>query len=76
LDHVHWLGFNSWRWLLILEGAPAIVLGGLAGPTAVGFFAQRFGKITAGLAFVALPLLLAAVLVLLLPKKAGAPAKS
>ncbi len=29
LDHVHWLGFSSWRWLLILEGAPAIVLGGL-----------------------------------------------
>jgi len=29
LDHIHWLGFSSWRWLLILEGAPAIVLGGL-----------------------------------------------
>jgi len=27
LDHVHWLGVSSWRWLLILEGAPAIVLG-------------------------------------------------
>ena len=25
LDHVHWLGVNSWRWLLILEGIPAIV---------------------------------------------------
>jgi ACS family tartrate transporter-like MFS transporter len=24
LDHVHWLGLSSWRWLLILEGAPAI----------------------------------------------------
>jgi len=24
LDHVHWLGVSSWRWLLILEGAPAI----------------------------------------------------
>jgi|SRR6516162_1255803 ACS family tartrate transporter-like MFS transporter len=29
LDHIHGLGFSSWRWLLILEGAPAIVLGGL-----------------------------------------------
>jgi ACS family tartrate transporter-like MFS transporter len=24
LDHVHWLGVSSWRWLLILEGTPAI----------------------------------------------------
>src|SRR5215472_4903668 len=29
LDHIHWLGFSSWRWLLILGGAPAVVLGGL-----------------------------------------------
>ncbi len=29
LDHIHWFGLSSWRWLLILEGAPAIVLGGL-----------------------------------------------
>ena len=27
LDHVHWLGACSWRWLLILEGLPAIVCG-------------------------------------------------
>ncbi len=27
LDHVHWLSISSWRWLLILEGAPAIVCG-------------------------------------------------
>ena len=27
LDHVHWLGVSSWRWLLILQGAPAIVCG-------------------------------------------------
>jgi ACS family tartrate transporter-like MFS transporter len=27
LDHVHWLGVSSWRWLLILEGIPAIVGG-------------------------------------------------
>jgi ACS family tartrate transporter-like MFS transporter len=27
LDHVHWFGFSSWRWLLILEGVPAIVGG-------------------------------------------------
>jgi MFS transporter, ACS family, tartrate transporter len=24
LDHVHWFGLSSWRWLLILEGVPAI----------------------------------------------------
>jgi len=51
-------------------------LGGLVGPTAVGFFAQRFGRFTAGLALVAVPLLLAAVLVLLLPKKLPVLAKS
>jgi MFS transporter, ACS family, tartrate transporter len=27
LDHVHWLGVSSWRWLLILEGIPAIIFG-------------------------------------------------
>ena len=27
LDHVHWLGVSSWRWLLILEGAPAFACG-------------------------------------------------
>jgi MFS transporter, ACS family, tartrate transporter len=27
LDHVHWLGVSSWRWLLILEGMPAVVCG-------------------------------------------------
>jgi MFS transporter, ACS family, tartrate transporter len=27
LDHMHWLGLSSWRWLLILEGIPAIVFG-------------------------------------------------
>jgi len=27
LDHVHWLGLHSWRWLLILEGLPAILCG-------------------------------------------------
>ena len=27
LDHVHWLGVSSWRWLLVLEGIPAIVGG-------------------------------------------------
>src|SRR5258708_9919464 len=26
LVHAHWLGFGSWRWLLILEGIPAIAL--------------------------------------------------
>jgi len=27
LDHVHWLSVSSWRWLLILEGIPAVVGG-------------------------------------------------
>src|SRR5262249_53996384 len=27
LDHVHWLGLSSWRWLLILEGLPSILCG-------------------------------------------------
>jgi sugar phosphate permease len=27
LDHAHWLAISSWRWLLILEGLPAIVCG-------------------------------------------------
>jgi ACS family tartrate transporter-like MFS transporter len=24
---IHWLGYNGWRWLLLLEGIPAIILG-------------------------------------------------
>lgn len=27
LDTIHWLGIESWRWLFIIEGLPAIVLG-------------------------------------------------
>ena len=27
LDHVHWIGLSSWRWMLILEGIPAILAG-------------------------------------------------
>jgi len=27
LDHAHWLGVSSWRWLLILEGLPAVLFG-------------------------------------------------
>jgi MFS transporter, ACS family, tartrate transporter len=29
LDHAHWFGLSSWRWLLILEGIPAILGGAL-----------------------------------------------
>ena len=29
LDHAHWLSVSSWRWLLILEGIPAVVAGAL-----------------------------------------------
>jgi len=27
LDHIHWLGISSWRWLLVLEGMPAVAGG-------------------------------------------------
>lgn len=27
LDHAHWLGVSSWRWLLVLEGLPAVACG-------------------------------------------------
>ena len=27
LEHVHWMNVSSWRWLLILEGLPAVVGG-------------------------------------------------
>jgi MFS transporter, ACS family, tartrate transporter len=27
LDHVHWFGWGSWRWLLVLEGLPPILFG-------------------------------------------------
>jgi len=27
LDHVHWLGLSSWRWVFILECIPAVALG-------------------------------------------------
>ena len=30
LDHAHWLALSSWRWLLILEGIPAVLCGVLA----------------------------------------------
>ena len=27
LMHIHWVGYAGWRWLLILEGLPAVILG-------------------------------------------------
>lgn len=27
MDHVQWFGLTGWRWMIILEGAPAILLG-------------------------------------------------
>jgi ACS family tartrate transporter-like MFS transporter len=47
LDHVHWFGLSSWRWLLALEGFPALVAGVLAyrllpnGPADAGFLSAR-----------------------------------
>lgn len=31
LDHVHWFGLSSWRWLFILEGLPAVLCASLTG---------------------------------------------
>ena len=47
LDHVHWLNISSWRWLLILEGIPAVVGGVLtyfllpSWPTEAKFLNQK-----------------------------------
>jgi len=30
LDHIHWLGLSSWRWLLVLEALPSVLCGVLA----------------------------------------------
>ena len=30
LDQAHWLGVSSWRWVLILEGIPAVICGALS----------------------------------------------
>ena len=27
MDNVHWLGWSGWRWMLVLEGAPALIGG-------------------------------------------------
>ena len=27
MDNIHWLGLDGWRWMFILEGAPALILG-------------------------------------------------
>src|SRR2546429_6990789 len=29
LDHVHWFGISSWRWLFIVEAGPAVIFGAL-----------------------------------------------
>ena len=47
LDHVHWLNVSSWRWLLILQGIPAVVCGVLvylllpSRPTEAKFLARH-----------------------------------
>ncbi|BCL88712.1 MULTISPECIES: MFS transporter [Ralstonia solanacearum species complex] len=37
MDHVHWLQWSGWRWMLLLEGAPAVI-GGLL---CYGYLADR-----------------------------------
>ncbi|KAA9166413.1 MFS transporter [Amycolatopsis acidicola] len=27
LDHVHWFGLSSWRWVFLLQGVPAVLIG-------------------------------------------------
>jgi len=27
LDHAHWFAVSSWRWLMVLEGVPAVLCG-------------------------------------------------
>ncbi|NKQ52024.1 MFS transporter [Amycolatopsis sp. K13G38] len=27
LDHVHWFGLSSWRWVFLLQGIPAVLIG-------------------------------------------------
>ncbi|MEJ8814577.1 MFS transporter [Variovorax ureilyticus] len=27
MDHIHWLGWSGWRWMLFLEGIPAVIFG-------------------------------------------------
>ncbi|MGG1573908.1 MFS transporter [Fictibacillus sp. NRS-1165] len=27
MDHIHWINIPGWKWLFILEGAPAVILG-------------------------------------------------
>ena len=27
MDHVSWMGLSGWRWMLLLEGGPALVAG-------------------------------------------------
>lgn len=27
MDHIHWMNVPGWRWMFIIEGAPAVVLG-------------------------------------------------
>ncbi|MGG0026873.1 MFS transporter [Bacillus safensis subsp. osmophilus] len=27
IDHIHWMNVPGWRWMFILEGAPAVILG-------------------------------------------------
>jgi ACS family tartrate transporter-like MFS transporter len=27
MDHVHWFGWSGWRWMLVLEGLPAVIGG-------------------------------------------------
>jgi len=49
-------------------------LGGFFGPSVVGFISQKTGSLYGGLRFAGVSMLLAAMLVLLVPKTAGVPA--
>ncbi len=67
-------GFSAAAGIALINSVGA--LGGFAGPYMIGAIAMKTGNLYAGPAIAGVPLFISAMLVLLLPKKAGALAKS
>lgn len=67
-------GFSAAAGIILINSVGN--LSQLAGPYMIGAIAMKTGNLYAGLAIAAVPLFLSATLVLLLPRKARAPAKS
>jgi ACS family tartrate transporter-like MFS transporter len=64
-------GFSAASGIALINSAGN--LGGFAGPYIVGFLKDKTGTLYGGLAFAGVSLLVAAMLVLLLPKTASVP---